>query len=158
MAGAGGVGEEGAVDALGELSLQAPEGFGSAVAGVESPLVVVASGAWADGLGVRGEMDGVVELAVAVAGQSVAHDVAAAGFDGCGACVAGEVVGAGSERPAAMASSTNTNRPPDPVTTPFRAPTRLIDELGAHGCRAVEFLNTANALLNQRPPSADRHG
>ena len=95
VAGAGGVGEERAVDALGELSLQAPEGFGSAVAGVESPLVVVASGAWADGLGVGGEMDGVVELAVAVAGQSVAHDVAAAGFDGCGACVAGEVVGAG---------------------------------------------------------------
>ena len=40
-------------------------------------------------------MDGVVELAVAVSGQSVAHDVAAAGFDGCGACVAGEAVGAG---------------------------------------------------------------
>ena len=43
-----------------------------------------------------GEVDGVVELAVGVAGQSVAHDVAAAaGFDGCGACVAGEAVGAG---------------------------------------------------------------
>ena len=35
---------------------------------------------------------------------------------------------------------------------------RLIDELGEHGCRAVEFLDTADALLNQRPPSADRHG
>ena len=35
---------------------------------------------------------------------------------------------------------------------------RLIDELGEHGGRAVEFLDTANALLNQRPPSADRHG
>ena len=33
--------------------------------------------------------------AVAVAGQSVAHDFAAAGFDGRGACVAGEAVGAG---------------------------------------------------------------
>ena len=85
----------GAVDGFGELSLQAPEGFVAAVAGVASALVVVASGAGADGLGVGGEVDGVVELAVAVSGQSVAHDFAAAGFDGRGACVAGEAVGAG---------------------------------------------------------------
>ena len=66
-----------------------------AVAGVASPLVVVASGAWVDGLDVGGEVDRVVELAVAVSGQSVADDVAAAGFDRCGAGVAGKVVGAG---------------------------------------------------------------
>ena len=95
LAGAVGVGEEGAVDGFGELSFQESEGFVAAVAGVASALVVVASGAGADGLGVGGEVDGVVELAVAVSGQSVAHDVAAAGFDGCGACVAGEAVGAG---------------------------------------------------------------
>ena len=95
LAGAVGVGEEGAVDGFGELSFEESEGFVAAVAGVASALVVVASGAGADGLGVRGEVDGVVELAVAVAGQSVAHDFAAAGFDGCGARVAGEAVGAG---------------------------------------------------------------
>ena len=43
VVGAGGVGEEGAVDALGELSFEESEGFGPAVAGVASPLVVVAA-------------------------------------------------------------------------------------------------------------------
>ena len=62
LAGAVGVGEEGAVDGFGELSFQESEGFVAAVAGVASALVVVASGAWADGLGVGGEVDGVVEL------------------------------------------------------------------------------------------------
>ena len=81
LAGAVGVGEEGAVDGFGELSFEESEGFVAAVGGVASALVVVAAGAGADGLGVGGEVDGVVELAVAVAGQSVAHDVAAAGFD-----------------------------------------------------------------------------
>ena len=95
VVGAGGVGEEGAVDGFGELSFECSEGFVAAVAGVASALVVVAAGAGADGLGVGGEVDGVVELAVAVAGQSVTDDVAAAGFDGRGTRVAGEVVGAG---------------------------------------------------------------
>ena len=35
---------------------------------------------------------------------------------------------------------------------------RLIDELGEHGCRAVEFLDTAAALLDGRSSSATRHG
>ena len=95
VVGAGGVGEEGAVDGCGELSFERSEGFVAAVAGVASALVVVASGAGADGLGVGGEVDGVVELAVAAPGESVADDVATAGFDRCGACVAGKVVGAG---------------------------------------------------------------
>ena len=34
---------------------------------------------------------------------------------------------------------------------------RLIDELGNHGCRAVEFLDTAAALLDERPSAAIRH-
>ena len=76
------------VDGFGDLSFEAAEGFGAAVAAVEPALVVVASGAWADGLGVRGEGDGVVELAVAVARQPVADDVAAAGLYGRGAGVA----------------------------------------------------------------------
>lgn len=46
------------------------------------------------------------------------------------------------------------------VLQPFDNEVRyhLIDELGEHGCRSVEFLDAANAVLNQRPPSADRHG
>ena len=95
VVGAGGVGGEGAVDGFGELSFEEPEGFGPAVAGVASALVVVAAGSGADGLGVGVEVDGVVELAVAASGQSVTDDVAAAGFDRCGAGVAGKVVGAG---------------------------------------------------------------
>ena len=67
LAGAVGVGEEGAVDGFGELSFEESEGFVAAVAGVASALVVVAAWAGADGLDVGGEMDGVVELAVAVA-------------------------------------------------------------------------------------------
>ena len=51
LAGAVGVGEEGAVDGFGELSFEESEGFVAAVAGVASALVVVAAGAWADGLG-----------------------------------------------------------------------------------------------------------
>ena len=54
LAGAVGVGEEGAVDGFGELSFEESEGFVAAVAGVVSALVVVASGAGADGLGVGG--------------------------------------------------------------------------------------------------------
>ena len=45
LAGAVGVGEEGAVDGFGELSFEESEGFVAAVAGVASALVVVASGA-----------------------------------------------------------------------------------------------------------------
>ena len=65
VAGEVGVGEEGAVDAFGELSFEESEGFVATVAGVASALVVVASGPGADGLGVGGEVDGVVELAAA---------------------------------------------------------------------------------------------
>ena len=45
VVGAGGVGEEGAVDGFGELSFERSEGFAAAVAGVASALVVVAAGA-----------------------------------------------------------------------------------------------------------------
>jgi len=83
------------VDGFGELPLEEPQGFSAAVPGGESALVVVAAGAGEDRLDVRGEVDRVVQSAVAATGQAVANDVAAGRFDWGGGGVAREVVGAG---------------------------------------------------------------
>ena len=89
-----GVGDEGAVDAFGDLSFEQSKGFGTTVAGLDPSAVVVASWPWDDGLDVCCEVDRFVELAVAASGEPVADDNAAGRFDGCGAGVAGDVVGA----------------------------------------------------------------
>ena len=65
--------------------------FAFGLAAVEAALVVgVALGAGSADLGDGGDVEGLVELAVAAAVQSVAHDASAAGFDGSGSVGHGE--------------------------------------------------------------------
>ena len=80
------------VTASGDLSFQCPLGFGWVLSLGDLLQVVVASAAGSDDLVVRGEVDGVVELAVSRPRQPVASGVAAGWLDRRGACIAVEMV------------------------------------------------------------------
>src|SRR5215212_9935099 len=89
------VGSQVAVDDLGELALEAAQGFGGGLMLGLLALVVGAAGAGVHGLDAGGQVQGVVEGSVAGAGESVAALIAAGDLDRGGAGVAGVVVGVG---------------------------------------------------------------
>ena len=89
------VGCEMPVDDVGEAPLETAHGFAVSFASAAFALVVVACWGVAADLAERDEMECVVELTVAGAGETMSCDVAGGHFDGRGAAVGGEMVSAG---------------------------------------------------------------
>ena len=84
------ISEEHPIDGLGDLALEAPQGFLPSLGFSKFALVVGLAGIRMYGLHPGSEMQGVVELAVARSREAVPDDRSAGGLDRSGSGVAGK--------------------------------------------------------------------